>query len=283
MDKTNFRNWMLRGVCAAVLATSIAFAGGVATNAKAAETPAVDDVNDPIEPVNRFFFQVNEALQVWFIRPAATMYRAFLPPGVRRGVNNVLANLGEPVTLANELLQGEGARAQATVERFAINTTYGVGGLYDQATDMGRPRHKEDFGQTMAVWGAGEGFYLMLPLFGPSNPRDAVGKLVVDPFFDPLTYVASSDARLARTIVKGIDEYEGVMDELEQIKKTSIDYYAALRSMYRQKREAEIRNGESVKLPPIPDLSIDLERPAGAQPAVAPVRGKVGEEVSAAR
>ncbi len=282
MSKFKIEKWIVRTGCAAVV-VAFAMAGPVAhaADSKTPEAMVSDDVNDPIEPLNRFFFQFNELIQTWFLRPAGIFYRSFLPPGMRDSVGNFLGNLSEPVTLANDLLQGEGGRAQATVQRFVINSTYGIGGLFDRSTEMGVDRHKEDFGQTMAVWGTGEGFYLVLPVFGPSNPRDAVGKLVVDPFFDPLGYFLDKDLAMTRTVLKGVDEYEGVMDELEQIKKTSIDYYAALRSMYRQKRVSEIANGEAVDLPPIPDLSIELETPGGGrQPAANPEITRPREAVS---
>ncbi len=126
----------------------------------------------------------------------------------------------------------------------------------------------------------GEGVYLVLPLFGPSNPRDAVGKLFVDNYFDPLgLYLSNIDhkpAMYARTAVEGVDEYGSVMDELDQVKKTSIDFYAALRSMYRQKRKAEINNGEEFDLPPIPDLSLEgngVKEPNPAADAATPRPG----------
>ena len=128
---------------------------------------------------------------------------------------------------------------------------------------LGIPKHDEDFGQTLAVWGVGEWFYLILPIFGPSNPRDAVGKLVVDRFFDPLNlWLANTDQEeyiYLRAGVTAVHKYGEVRDELDQIRKTSVDFYAALRSMYRQRRESEIRNGEVTDLPPIPDLSYDLD------------------------
>ena len=271
---SNFKidKWFLRAGCALTLAGYLSAVGTVASAADTtpADPMVSDDVNDPIEPVNRFIFQFNELIQTWFLRPAGIAYRSFLPPGMRDSIGNFLGNLSEPVTLANDLLQGEGTRAQNTVQRFAINSTYGIGGLFNRSDEMGVASHREDFGQTMAVWGAGEGFYLVLPVFGPSNPRDAIGKLGVDPFLDPWGYFLDKDITMTRTVLKGVDEYEGVMDELQQIKKTSIDYYAALRSMYRQKRAAEISNGEAVTLPPIPDLSIELEEPEATQPAANP-------------
>ena len=228
-----------------------------------------EDVNDPIEPINRTIFFVNEALETWFIRPAAIFYQIFFPPPIREGIDNIIDNLGEPVTLVNEVLQGEGDRAAVTAERFFINTTYGVLGIFDRATEMGvEEKHKEDLGQTMAVWGVEEGFYLVLPIFGPSNPRDAIGKFVSS-YVDPVSYLTSDEVGYARMAFDGVEAYGSVADELDQVKKTSIDYYAAIRSMYRQKRASEIRNGETTDLPPIPDLGMedDIEEEDAIQEA----------------
>jgi phospholipid-binding lipoprotein MlaA len=222
-----------------------------------------ENVNDPIEPLNRFFFSINEILQKVVLRPATEIYRIFIPPPVREAIGNMIDNLRTPVILANDILQGEGERAWITAQRFLVNSTIGVAGVMDVADELGIPKHKEDFGQTLAVWGVDEGFYVVLPLFGPSNPRDAVGKLLVDGYFDPLgQYLGNThqdSAEYARLSVEAVDEYVGVTDELDQIRKTSVDYYAAVRSMYRQKRISEISNGEEVDLPPIPDLSYDID------------------------
>lgn len=220
---------------------------------------AIDDVNDPIEPLNRVFFELNEGLQVLILRPIADMYTIFLPPPFRTGVSNLIDNVRTPVILANDLLQGEGERAWKTTQRFFINSTVGVGGLWDAAEAWGIEGHDEDFGQTLAVWGVDEGFYMVLPVFGPSNPRDAVGTLVVDSFLDPLNwYLVNTDQTTelwARRGTEGVDEYAGVMEELDQIKRTSVDYYAGIRSMVRQKRRAKILNGRDDELLNIPDLS----------------------------
>ncbi len=239
-----------------------------------------EGTNDPLEPINRLFFGFNEILQMVVLRPATEMYQLFIPPPLREAIGNVIDNLKTPVILANDILQGEGERAWLTTQRFMVNSTIGVAGTIDVADELGIQRHTEDFGQTLAVWGVGEGVYLVLPLFGPSNPRDAVGKLFVDNYFDPLgLYLSNIDhkpAMYARTAVEGVDEYGSVMDELDQVKKTSIDFYAALRSMYRQKRKAEINNGEEFDLPPIPDLSLEgngVKEPNPAADAATPRPG----------
>ncbi|MDH5748916.1 MAG: VacJ family lipoprotein [Rhodospirillales bacterium] len=230
-----------------------------------------DDVNDPLEGLNRIIFTFNEGFQVLLLRPASTLYGAFTPPPVKEAVSNVLHNIRSPVIFVNDLLQGEGERAMNTLNRFLVNTTLGVAGIMDVAeSNFDMPGHDEDFGQTLAVWGVGEGFYLVLPILGPSNPRDAIGKYFVDSYFDPFGYYTSEyheAAGHARTSVNGAKVYSGVMNELDQVKKTSVDYYAAIRSMYRQKRDSEIRNGEAGDLPPIPEISYEFEDQAPVNPA----------------
>jgi phospholipid-binding lipoprotein MlaA len=226
----------------------------------------LDDVNDPLESVNRVIFDFNEVFYQYIVRPIATIYKENLPDPVQRGVNNFLANLSSPVVFANDLLQGKPDKAMETFGRFLINSSVGFGGLRDAAAEIGIERQNEDFGQTLGYWGVGEGFYLVIPIFGPSNPRDAVGKFLVDGYFDPVNLWANNTDReyiiYSRAVVDGIDTYAGVMDELDEIKKTSIDYYAAIRSMYRQKRAALIRDGKPADLAPIPEMNYDLPAPS---------------------
>ena len=149
--------------------------------------------SDPLEPINRGIFAFNRAIDEMFLKPAARLYIAIVPEGGRVAVTNVVNNLKSPVILVNDLLQGDLDRAQTTIARFTVNTILGFGGIADVATDLGAPRHSEDFGQTAATYGVGSGPYLMLPFLGPSNVRDALGK-VVDRFLDPLEYALDSDA-----------------------------------------------------------------------------------------
>ena len=222
-----------------------------------------EDINDPLEPMNRAFFQFNEFLQAIILRPMAELYRGLIPPPVREAIGNAVRNLTSPVILANDILQGEPNRAWQTTSRFVINTTVGVGGLWDAGEKLfDIPGHDEDFGQTLGVWGVGEGFYLVLPILGPSSPRDGIGEHIIDAFFDPLNLWAVNTGRdgikWGRAGVGAVHVYSGLMDELDQTRKTSIDYYATIRSIYRQKREVDVRNGEDVDLPPIPDLTPDI-------------------------
>ena len=220
-----------------------------------------NDVNDPLEPINRVTFQFNEIVHAIILRPLAELYQLILPDEGRIAVRNFLKNLRSPVILANDLLQGETDRAWTTTQRMAINTTLGLGGLLDVADKWGLKSHSEDLGQTLAVWGIQDGFYLVLPIFGPSNPRDAVGKFVTS-YIDPVSYWLDNTHRddwsMARTVVGAIDDFAGVMNDLQKLKETSVDYYAALRSISRQKRNTEIRNGELGDAP-IFDLKYDFD------------------------
>ncbi len=167
--------------------------GGCASNS-GTQTVSADDEgifgpdNDPLEFVNRFTFAFNGALDTMVLQPAAATYRFLLPDPVQDGVRNAMRNIGAPVVFANDIFQGEWERAETTAMRFLINTTLGVAGIFDVAAEWGYEYHDEDFGQTLAVWGVGEGFYLVLPLLGPSTARDTVG-LVVDSFIDPWPYL----------------------------------------------------------------------------------------------
>jgi phospholipid-binding lipoprotein MlaA len=233
---------------------------GIALLAACATPPAgddaYDDVNDPLEGMNRVIFSFNQFFDGLLFKPLALMYRDLLPPEIQDGIGGILETLRTPVVLANDLLQGDMDRAGETLGRFAVNATVGIGGIFDVATDMGLEGHGEDFGQTLAVWGSGEGMYLVLPLFGPSNPRDAIG-MGVDTLMDPLRYYASTEELLARTLVRGVDERAGVVDTLDEIARTSIDFYATMRSLYRQHRDDLIRNGSPAPVIPIPSISFD--------------------------
>ncbi len=219
-------------------------------------------LNDPVEPFNRSIFSFNQGLDKAVIKPVTGAYRAVAPEPVRRSVHNVVENLRTPQIFINDLLQGELQRAGVTLARFVINTTIGILGIWDQAADMGLEQHSEDFGQTLAVWSVPEGPYIMLPIFGPSNPRDACGK-VVDFFFDPLNLWAANTDRdwipMTRMLVSGIDTRDQLWDVLEDLEKSSIDFYAAIRSLYRQRRNDEIKNGQGSDEKKAPGFSGDFE------------------------
>ncbi|CAH0298018.1 VacJ family lipoprotein [Roseomonas sp. CECT 9278] len=222
-----------------------------------ATRPAADDpeglaeyreTNDPFEPANRAMFEVHEVADRYVLQPVAEAYRDVVPQPLRTGIRNVLGNIRAPVILANDLMQGNISRARITLGRFMVNSTIGVGGIIDVAREWGVPGHSEDFGQTLAVWGAGEGFYMFVPLFGPSSPRDLAGQ-GVDILLNPLMWLgqgafvdASGWVRLGLTVV---DTREALIEPIDQVRATSLDPYSTLRSAYRQRRAFEIRNQES--------------------------------------
>ncbi len=238
----------------------LAAVSGCATPPDPADREATTEfkqVNDPAEPTNRAVFAFNQVLDKGVLKPAAGMYRDLMPPAVRTGVHNALDNLRSPVVFLNDLLQGDMDRAGITFMRFLINSTLGVGGLGDPASDMGYAYHNEDFGQTLAKWGVDDGPYVMLPVFGPSNPRDAVG-LVVDFLVDPFNWWAANSgndfAPYARGATRAVDERARNYDTLEDLERSSLDFYATIRSLYRQRRADEIGNGTTT-IRPAPDLS----------------------------
>lgn len=228
---------------------AIALLAGCATPPPADDKEAVaewEQINDPIEPFNRGVFAFNRAADDYAIKPAAQAYRAAVPKFGRDRIHNMLTNLNSPLIFVNDLLQGEPDRAVQTFFRAMLNTSFGLLGYADVAAEAGIPPHEEDFGQTLAVWGVGEGPFLMLPIFGPSNPRDGFG-LVAEMFADPFDIAIANAGKewisFARLGVTGLDKRESLLDTLDEIERTSLDYYASLRSLYRQHRASEIKNG----------------------------------------
>jgi phospholipid-binding lipoprotein MlaA len=234
--------WVLPRV---LLAATVIGLGACATKPPAGDQLAAaeyNEANDPLEPTNRFFYKINDGLDTYFLRPIAVAYRAAVPGVVRRPIHNVLTNMSSPVVFVNDVVQTKPQRAGTTMMRFLINTTAGVGGLFDVAADLGYPQHDADFGETLALWGVGEGTFLFLPVLGPSNPRDATG-FGADIAFDPLTWASFGGSKTlgwARYGLTAIDTRERVLDTVDSIKKTALDPYATFRSLYRQNRTAEI-------------------------------------------
>jgi phospholipid-binding lipoprotein MlaA len=232
---------------------------------------AVDETNDPLEPVNREIFDFNQFLDRILLKPLAKGYVFVLPQDGRETVRHVLDNLKEPTVFFNNALQGEFERAGITVGRFAINTTVGLGGIMDVAKDVGLKRQPADFGQTLYAWGFPQGPYLVLPIFGPSNPRDAIG-MGIDSYADPLSLLAKihdfEELSIGRFVANGLDERARVLDILDDLQKNSLDFYAQLRSLSQQHRDAELRHG--APLNPGSNFYIDPDTSIPAPPAAAP-------------
>lgn len=213
-----------------------------------------DDANDPLEPTNRFFYRVNDGLDTYILRPVAVAYRDVVPGAVRRPIHNVLANMSSPVVFTNDVLEAKSRRAGTTMMRFILNTTVGIGGLFDVATDLGYPQHDADFGVTLALWGVGSEPFLFLPVLGPSNVRDATG-FGADIAIDPLTWASFGGSKTlgyARFGLGAVDARERVIDTVDSVKKTALDPYATFRSLYRQNRASEIdkvRNDNGATVP----------------------------------
>jgi phospholipid-binding lipoprotein MlaA len=229
--------------------------------------------NDPIEPVNRQIFAFNQAADRYVLKPAAQAYEE-VPKQVRDIIRNFIRHVASPVVLANDLLQGNLDRAGDTAARMYINTfTLGLG-------DMASPRypyHSEDFGQTLGTYGAGEQFYLVLPLLGPSSGRDALG-LVADIFLNPLFYVDATAAtayNASSTGVEGIDLRTRNLGTIEELKRDSVDFYARMRSLYLQRREAQINNNTE-GLPAGPGFAGDDTDGNTAAPAKSEAAGSGG-------
>ena len=215
-----------------------------------------DAPSDPLEPLNRLVFGLNEGVDFLILRPVNTIYRTLVPTPVRKGVANVVYNLASPVIFANDVLQGEGKRAGQTASRFLINTTVGVGGIMDVATKQGIPRHSEDFGQTLAVWGIGSGPYLVLPLIGPSTLRDTAA-MAVDGTMDPMTWALMHEKTAVRLIPTGtqiVVYHDEFLDDAQNMRRSSADFYASVRDVYSQRRQSEIANG-NLMLEPLPPIS----------------------------
>ncbi len=237
------------------------FASGCATAPDPNDAAAVAEynkINDPAEPTMRAVFEFNRILDHAILKPAASAYKTAMPDQIREAIYNFLNNLRSPIIFINDILQGQPRRAMQTLARFMVNTTVGFLGFNDQAAALGMPYHNEDFGQTLATWGASEGPYLVLPIFGPSNPRDAIG-ITVDFFMDPINTVMSNlDGNWGIFALKGgraVDFRARYWDEIEDLEKSSLDYYATVRSLYRQRRNDEIRNGKPPEMVPGPSIS----------------------------
>jgi phospholipid-binding lipoprotein MlaA len=228
---------------------------------------AGSEIWDPIEPVNRYFFEVNRFLDEVMLKPAAAWY-GLLPQGVRTGTGNFLGNLRTPWTVANDGLQGQGERAGTGVARFFINTIIGFFGVFDPAKEMGFAPHDEDAGQTFGSWGVEEGPYLMLPVLGSSNGRDLVG-FVVDAFLDPFNLLTRG-TRLdwtpyARAGTTAVHYRDANSQQIEDLQRSSTDLYATVRRVSVERRRAEIRNADPGSSPPSPRMT-DGEGPGISGP-----------------
>ncbi len=201
--------------------------------------------HDPLEPVNRKIFWFNDQVDVYVLEPIAKGWDAITPEPVQRLLANFFANLDLPLAFVNDLLQGKVRAGASDVGRFAVNSTVGVLGFFDPASSWGLEQHIEDFGQTFGRWGIPPGPYLVLPFLGPSNPRDALGRIGdsaarVYPFFAP------QSASISTTAAELINARARALDEVREAKASALDYYTFVRNAYIQHREALVNDGPEI-------------------------------------
>ena len=212
-----------------------------------------EQIKDCFENLNRGTFALNQGLDKAILKPVAKAYRA-LPSPVRTGTNNVLVNLSSLITIPNNILQGELKTAGINTGRFVVNTTLGILGIFDVAKKMGFSEYeKEDYGQTLGVWGVGAGCYVVLPILGPSTIRDTAGSFVNvmggDPYYNVSThgnnqYLDRSDYMLTKTLT-AVDFRSKTIESFENLEKNSMDFYASVKSLYLQDRQRKILNTRS--------------------------------------
>jgi phospholipid-binding lipoprotein MlaA len=238
-----------------VLAAAL-LAAGCATTPGDMRTAEVD----PLEGFNRGMYKFNKGVDTVAVKPATQVYRAVVPKAAQNGLRNGFNNVDEPFSFINALLQGKIKQAFRTLDRFLINSTLGVGGLADHATDMGRPEEPEDFGQTLAVWGVRSGPFIVLPLLGPSTLRDAVGTGLEFAGADPFRQFKNElnltrTQSLAATGIELLDTRSFVIDTADALLKGSADEYVTVRSAYLQLRQSAIYDGappeEEAAPPPV--------------------------------
>lgn len=232
----------------AVAALGLTALGGCAPKPNPADADAVAEyreADDPLEPTNRVLYAVNDGIDTAVLRPLAVAYRNVVPATVRSHTHNVLTNLGQPVALFDDILSANPRRAGDSLMRLVINTSVGVGGIFDVATDWGYPNHDTDAGLAFALWGVPEGTFLFLPILGPTNPRDTAG-FAADILMDPSTWVGRGPVlqgvAYGRVVLGAIDARERVLDDLDKVKAQALDPYATFRSLARQHRTSEVND-----------------------------------------
>ena len=238
--------YLVRTLVLAAIASSMT---GCASNQAAQQ----ESTSDPFEPVNRAIYSFNEVADKYVGRPVAKGYQFVTPAFVRTGITNFFDNLTYPVDILNAVLQGKIKQAGLDTSRFIINTTVGLFGIMDPATQAGLAKNNEDFGQTLGVWGVPEGPYLMVPIFGPRTLRSGVGDLV-DLTYNPQLRVFSSSVQTKVNILWLVHERSKLIGIDEEVQR-AFDRYAFVRDAYLQNREYLLYDGN----PPIDDFELDFE------------------------
>ncbi len=217
---------------------------------------AYQEQNDPLQPTNRVFYKVNDVLDNNVLKPVAIGYKDITTTGFRQHVDDFATNLGEPARLVNFMMEGKSRLAGTALVRFLMNSTVGIGGIFDPATAVGYPETNTDFGLTLADWGVGEGPYLYLPLLGPSGVRDATNipiEFLLTPTAAPPASTGLSVFSYSETGLSLVNTRTDLLGPIDQIKETALDPYATFRSLYRQNRASQLKQIEKRNVLTTPD------------------------------
>ena len=261
----NARRLTVRAACIVLFVSCIA--GCASTN---------NNPKDPFEPLNRGVYQFNDALDQAIFKPVAQGYRAVLPSFVRTGVSNFFSNINDVLVALNNLLQGKFTAFVSDFGRIAINSTLGIGGIFDIASEAGIEKHEEDFGQTLGWWGFSDGPFLMLPILGPSTARDTIGRFV-DYRMDLVTYVRPRHVRNIMWGTKFVNRRAELLDAGTILETAALDPYEFIRDAYLQRRRNLVYDGA-----PPPDSDKDLNAPEPSKPRSEDIRERTASSASEA-
>lgn len=235
----------------------------VATSLLLSACATTGNPHDPLEGYNRAMFDINDGLDKVLVKPLAEGYEGALPIPVRLGVTNFFSNIDDVLVAINNLLQGKPLNAASDMARFAVNSTLGILGVIDVATELGLEKHEEDFGQTMGRWGIGSGPYLVLPLLGPSTLRDGIGK-AADIAADPVAHIDDVSHRNMTVAVRALNDRAGLLSADKIVEQAALDRYSYLRDAYLQRRRSLIYDGD----PPRENYAEDYSAVPALMPAV---------------
>jgi phospholipid-binding lipoprotein MlaA len=225
-----------------------------------------NDPRDPIESFNRQVFEFNEVVDRAVLKPVAQAYEYVLPEPVRDCISNIFSNFREPSNAVNNLLQGKPIDAASDTCRFVVNSTVGLLGCFDPARQMGLEKHNEDFGQTLGRWGIGAGPYLVIPIFGPSNVRDAIGIYGAEPYLDLNFYIDNVRVRNAIVGARVVNQRAELLQTDDLISGAALDKYRFIRDGYLQRRRSLVYDGS----PPVADGDVSSQSSPGGAPAADP-------------
>ena len=248
---------LLRPFSKARIAPPVIALLALATLSGCAVIPYDESDPDPVEPINRIMYGITDLADRTLIGPAAELYVRVTPDPIQEGVSNFFDNLGYLDTIINDFLQGKHAQGFSDLGRFAVNSTAGIFGILDVASVIGLEEHNEDLGQTLGVWGAGEGPYLFVPFYGPHNLRD-IGNIPMSMLTNPL-YYAQSNLILPLTALSIIDTRARLKSAAKVREEAALDPYIFTREAYRQNRIYQIYDGNPPSLRMDIDLNLDSE------------------------